>query len=56
MKIGIVCMICEFFTVAGILYALVCGVQLQEILAGVLLMLLVSFVLVLADSKGWRNK
>ena len=36
MKIGIICIICEFFTVAGILYALVCGAKLQESLAGVL--------------------
>lgn len=54
MKIGIVCMICEFFTVVGILYALVCGAQLQEILAGVLLMLLFSLVFI--QVKGWRSK
>lgn len=51
MKIGIICIICEFFTVAGILYALVCGAKLQEILAGVLLMLFVSLLVVRAGNK-----
>lgn len=48
MKMGIICMSCEFFSVVGILYALVCGVGLQEILACVLLMFLVSLLLVRA--------
>ncbi len=51
MKIGIICIICEFFSVAGILYALVCGAKLQEILAGVLLMLFVSLLVVRAGNK-----
>lgn len=56
MKIGIICISCEFFSVAGILYALVCGAGLQEIFACVLLMFLVSLLLVRTGGRGDKEK
>lgn len=56
MKIGIICISCEFFSVAGILYALVCGAGLQEILVFVLLMFLAGLLLVRTGGRGDEEK
>lgn len=56
MKIGIICISCEFFSVVGILYALVCGVGLQEILVFVLLMFLAGLLLVRTGGRGAEEK
>jgi glucose dehydrogenase len=46
MKTAIVCILCELCTIIGIVCALVCGAELSEVLAGILLMLAASLLLV----------
>lgn len=51
MKTAILCILCELFTIVGILYALVCGASFQEILAGVLAVLALSLLSVRLGSR-----
>lgn len=50
-KTAAICIFCEMSTIAGMIFAFACGAGLSKILAGILVMLAVSLLLMRVKDK-----